>query len=299
MPPTLSPLVRAAPGPDPDARPYDFARPRSFSDRQLRSVEAVHGALAAGLSAGLGDALGQAVAVRCTAVTEVLAVDLVQSRSSPTAFVTARLGPGGPRLGLDLAPALALFLVERQLGGTDPLGDHTRALSALEQAVVERDWLPRVGVAFAEAWRSAPFQVEQLVSDAADAALAAPEAAVVVTDFEVEITGARAALSLAYPAPALRTLLDAHDRSAATASPPPDRAHDLLIDVQAVLGRVRLPIGDLLRLAEGDVIPLDRPAEAPLAVWVGDRLRCDARAGTRGSHLALQLLTPPAPSPAP
>ncbi|WP_420456782.1 FliM/FliN family flagellar motor switch protein [Rubrivirga sp.] len=295
--PHLDPLIRAPRGSEPDARPYDFARPRSFSDRQVRAVEVAHGTLAAGLAAGLGDALGEPVGARCTAVTEVLAVDLAESRARPTAFVTAALGPGGPRLGLDLPPALALFLVERQLGGSDPLGAEGRALSGLERAVVLRDWLPRVGVAFAEAWGTAPPTPLHL-DDGADG-LAPPDATVVVADVAVEVGGETATVSFAYPAATLRTLLAVSGRPAAPADAAPERAGDLLVDLRAELGRVRLPIGDLLRLAQDDVIPLDRPADAPVAVWVGDQLRCDARAGTRGARLALQLLTPPEPPSAP
>ncbi len=293
--PQLDPLIRAPNGSEPNARPYDFARPRSFSDRQVRAVEVAHALLAAGLADRFGDALGQPVDARCTAVTEVLAVDLAQSRTSPTAFVTASLGPGGPRLGVDLPPALALFLVERQLGGSDPLGTEARALSGLERAVVLRDWLPRIGVAFAQAWGTAP--PTPLHLDDGSGGLAPPEATVVVADVAVEVGGETATLSFAYPAATLRTLLDVAGRLASPSEAAPERASELLVDLRAELGRVRLPIGDLLRLAEDDVIPLDRLADAPVAVWVGDRLRCDARAGTRGVRLALQLLTLPEPPP--
>jgi flagellar motor switch protein FliM len=201
---------------------------------------------------------------------------------------------------VDLAPALALFLVERQLGGTDPLGATTRALSALEGAVILRDWMPRLGVAFAEAWGTVPPIPERLLAGAEAAALAPPEATMVVADLAIDVDGAASGLSLCYPAGALRALLDTYRPDAAPSTEPSaERARDLLVDVQAELGRVRIPIGDLLRLAVDDVIPLNRPADAPVALWVGNRLRCEARAGTRGAHLALQLLSPPLPPTTP
>lgn len=298
--PHLDPIVRAAPAAEPGARPYDFARPRSFSDRQLRVAEDAHGALTAGLAAALGDALGEPVSARCTAVTEVLAVDVVRSRARPAALFTASLGAGGPALVIDLAPALALFLVERQLGGTDSLSAESRALSGLEQSVIERHWLPLLGVAFAEAWGAVPPRTERFTADPEALALGLPDAAVVVADVEVEVGNGSAALSLVYPAATVRALLDAYGARPTRGAPAaPDRVDGLLVDLRAELGRVRLPLGDLLRLAEGDVIPLDRAPDAPVPVWIGDRLRFEARAGTRGPNLALQLLTPPESTPAP
>jgi flagellar motor switch protein FliM len=286
--PPLSPLVRAGRTGPPDSTPYDFARPRAFSDRQLRAAADVHAGLADGLAAALGDALGASVTARCTSVDEVLAVDVDRSLGDPS----VRFGLGDPPFALGFGTPLALFLVERQFGGTDPIPDEGRPLSGLERSVLAHDWLPLVAVAFAESWGGLPPRAS------AATPLGPPEAATVAVEIEVETGGRTARLAFAYPAPTLRALLETAERPAATSDAvSPGRVDDLHLDVRAEIGRVRLPAGDLLRLAVGDVIPLGRPPDAPLPVWIGDRLRFDARAGTRGSRLALQVLTPPEPPP--
>lgn len=47
---------------------------------------------------------------------------------------------------------------------------------------------------------------------------------------------------------------------------------DVPVKVQAVLGRARMPIGELLRLRAGMVIELDRRVGEPVDIFVNDRL---------------------------
>ena len=45
---------------------------------------------------------------------------------------------------------------------------------------------------------------------------------------------------------------------------PIDRFFDVRVNVSAELGRVAMPLGELLRIGEGAVIKLDRPISAPV-----------------------------------
>ncbi|MBJ6122068.1 flagellar motor switch protein FliN [Sphingomonas mollis] len=47
---------------------------------------------------------------------------------------------------------------------------------------------------------------------------------------------------------------------------------DVPVKVQAVLGRSRMPIGELLRLKAGMVVELDRRVGEPVDIFVNDRL---------------------------
>lgn len=47
---------------------------------------------------------------------------------------------------------------------------------------------------------------------------------------------------------------------------------DVPVKVQAVLGRSRMPIGDLLRLRVGTVVELDRRVGEPVNIFVNNRL---------------------------
>ena len=74
---------------------------------------------------------------------------------------------------------------------------------------------------------------------------------------------------------AIGPVFDAADPAAPTPTAAPRRlaaVSDVPVRVQAVLGRARMPVGDLLKLNAGCVIELDRRVGEPVDVFVNDRL---------------------------
>lgn len=51
-----------------------------------------------------------------------------------------------------------------------------------------------------------------------------------------------------------------------------EAVHDVPVKVQAVLGRARMPVGELLHLSSGTVVELDRRVGEPVDIFVNDRL---------------------------
>jgi flagellar motor switch protein FliN/FliY len=51
-----------------------------------------------------------------------------------------------------------------------------------------------------------------------------------------------------------------------------EAVYDVPVKVRAVLGRSRMPIGELLRLRTGMVVELDRRVGEPVDIFVNDRL---------------------------
>jgi flagellar motor switch protein FliN/FliY len=51
-----------------------------------------------------------------------------------------------------------------------------------------------------------------------------------------------------------------------------EAVHDVPVKVQAVLGRARMPVGELLHLSSGAVVELDRRVGEPVDIFVNDRL---------------------------
>lgn len=48
--------------------------------------------------------------------------------------------------------------------------------------------------------------------------------------------------------------------------------HNVVVKIQAVLGKTKVNVGELMRMRSGDVIDLDRKAGEPIDVWVNNRL---------------------------
>jgi flagellar motor switch protein FliM len=64
---------------------------------------------------------------------------------------------------------------------------------------------------------------------------------------------------------------------------------ETLVPVRVELGRAWVQIGDLNELTCGDVIRLERAADAPLDVLVGNRLFLKARPGKLRRRLAVEV----------
>jgi flagellar motor switch protein FliN len=91
----------------------------------------------------------------------------------------------------------------------------------------------------------------------------------------VDGTGVRAAVALAVSGPAVPTPRPSSAAAASTggrARPAFDLLHDVEMEVTAELGRTRMSVRDLLSLAPGAVIELDRAAGGPADLLVNGRL---------------------------
>lgn len=278
--------------------PYDFRRPQVVSDRQAGAVRRAHDGWAKALAEPLAAGLGTDLTVEAQPTAEVLAVDFVRSRAVPGAFHLIRLGTAldGVTLALDVSPALAHALVERELGGggAPALGSPTRPLTAFESRLLQSRLLPLFARAFDAAWQR-PISLLGFDPDPRRLPFLEPQTPVLVAAFEVAIGEARETITLAYPAAEVRALLTdaADDRQPLAAGPAV--LDDLPVEVRAEFGRVQLSVEDLLRLAPGDVLPLHRLPDAPVAVEAGAGLRFEADPGRNGPSLALRILTPPHP----
>lgn len=62
------------------------------------------------------------------------------------------------------------------------------------------------------------------------------------------------------------------DRGDVTSDATLDMLRDVELDVKVELGRCQMLVGDVLQLAEGDIVELDKLAGDPVDVYINDRL---------------------------
>ena len=68
-----------------------------------------------------------------------------------------------------------------------------------------------------------------------------------------------------------------------------EQLFDVPVMVSAVLGAVRMPIGDLLRLAPGAVLELDRKVGEPVEIYVNNRLVARGEVLVVDDHLGITM----------
>jgi flagellar motor switch protein FliM len=68
------------------------------------------------------------------------------------------------------------------------------------------------------------------------------------------------------------------------------RLGEVPVELRAVLGQAELTLDELSSLQVGDVIALDRRAQDPVELLIGDHAFCRARAGLAGQLVAVELI---------
>lgn len=64
---------------------------------------------------------------------------------------------------------------------------------------------------------------------------------------------------------------------------------DVPVNIQAVLGRAHLDVAQLLRLANGSVVELDRKVGEPIDIFVNNRLVARGEVVLVGEHLGVTM----------
>jgi flagellar motor switch protein FliM len=269
--------------------PRDFRQPRRLSPEQLVR----HKRTAQRAQQELGR-LANAT-FRAPTTTEIVGVSeasmpaIVRSLSEP--FAALLFECGGQPCWTMWDISVALSAVERMLGSTESRPSNSRALSAVERALVQ-SLLVKVTSLVAATYGlelKNPRYLQDFVSlyatqdghDHGD-----PQRLCVQVGMQGQFgsgtiriyLGGAKLLEPAGPGAKdkLRSTLPAH-------------ISDLEVQLTAELASVELPLQDVLAIEPGDVIPLDVDVDSPLALYVEDEACGSARWGERSGRIALRI----------
>jgi flagellar motor switch protein FliM len=281
---------------------YDFRRPDKFSKEHFRALRMVHDSFARLLASFLTSQLRTSVQVREMSVEEVTYGEYIRSLPVPTALYVVTLEPllGQGVLELDLAVAQAI--VDRLLGGSGTPGPRTSDLSEIELGLMKS-----VGNFFATSLREAWAHVVPLnptvnepVFSPEFVQLTLPSEATAKLVFEVNLFQTSGSLSICIPHPVLQPVMDrltariwvtGSQRSAAedTRLSLIDPLKQAPVPLIAELGRTRMSLREILRLASGDIIRLDTAADGDLPIRVGARVKFVGRPGIVNRNLGIRI----------
>jgi flagellar motor switch protein FliM len=274
---------------------YNFRRPDRVSKEQIRSLHFLHDRFARNVSTSLSAFLRTVTDVSIVSVEQFAYSEFLMSLPDPTAFYAVHVAPMDVVGALELNPGVAFMMIDRLLGGTGRATVLSRALTEIEQNVIDsvvkllldnlnESWHAMVEVNFSIHGRETR---PQMLS------VAAPNEVVVLVVFDVRVGDVRGMLNLCIPAALIEqagmSFVQGWHRSRKepTALDRQRLRHSLLrmpIPISAGLD-TRIPARDLLDLVPGDVISLGRPVREPVDVRVG---QVDKFAGRlmRNDHMA-------------
>jgi len=278
---------------------YNFRRPDRVSKEQIRSLHFLHDRFARNVTSSLGAYLRTVTELSIVSVEQFSYSEFLMSLADPTAYYAFTMAPLDGFGALELNPTLAFTIVDRMLGGSGRGMPPARALTEIEQNVV--DSVVRLVLEhLTEAWR-AVFEVQFKVSGRETRPqmlqVVGPNEIVILLVFDLKVGDIRGMLNLCIPASAIEatgaTFVQGWHR---THRPPTATErrwlHANLARVPLVVTstiETRLRAREFIRLAPGDVLSLGVPVETPLDVRVGNTVKFKGRLTASGGHAALRI----------
>jgi flagellar motor switch protein FliM len=284
---------------------YNFQRPDKFSKDQLKTLGAIHDAIARLAGARLSEKLHTNVNITVAQPEQMVFKEYVAGLTLPSLLFTANAPQlAGPFL-LDVDLPLATGWVDRLLGGAGELPKERNEPSKIETALITKlvdELLPAIAEGWSQVELVTPLFDVPLLSPAM-LRVSAPTDVVASITFEVRYPGVSAPMSICLPydslEPVMPRLSGTQWLSTQKSTTDPTVKAEIAATLQnvdvpltAVLGGVELTVDELASLKPGDVIRFGERADHPVRLNVMDQAMAWAAPGRVGDRVALRLLTP-------
>ncbi len=288
-----------------EVRSYDFLHPDKLSKSHQRVLQYILSGLDKSWSSTLSSSLRKEVIVELRSIEQASFSSYSESCQSPGMTVAVKIEPLSVTALFDYPAAFALGMVDRLSGGKGKWPGDPRSLTAMEEKILKK-LVGRMTEDFARVWRpvvSIECEVSAFHRSHEDVGLG-EETMVLVAGFSVGIGYNEHRVNLAIPMSGFDSIRDnltpenwARSEIAAASSTPTvvpgapisNLLGPISMQAEVELGRATVTMQDLLGIAVGDVIRLDRGVEDHLEVRVGRQHKFWGVPGMSGAKMAIRI----------
>jgi flagellar motor switch protein FliM len=279
--------------------PYNFRRPDRIQKEQIRSLHFLHDRFARNATTSLSAFLRTTVELSIMSVEQFSYSEFLMALPDPTAFYAVTMPPFEALGALELNPAVAFAMIDRMLGGAGQSAAPQRALTDIEQNVV--DSVVKILLDhLTEMWRSVTeirFQIQARETRPQMLQVASWNEVVILLVFDLKVAETRGLLHICIPSSVIEAVASSfgQSRQRTRRDPTPVEKRWLIEN----LGRVLLPVTsgldaslrtrELLKLKPGQVLNLGVPVESDVDVRVGEFVKFQGRLVTSASRAAVRL----------
>jgi flagellar motor switch protein FliM len=276
---------------------YDFVRPNKLSGEQLRALQRLHESIAQNLTMALSTYLRINIEVNIVSLGELTFEVFRNSLPNPTVINVLSLPPLPERALCTMDMKLAFSLFDRMLGGPGKPLDKVRALTTIEQSLLDnvvKRFLDKVAGGWAELAVFKP-EVEAREMDPQFVQVIPSSEMVLVATFSLAAPGELepGEMCVCIPFISLDGVLTKLGNQFRFAAMKRDQTHDQRgylrrvvertgLPVEVILGDATVTLGELMALKPGDVLVLDQRPEDPARGYISGKLRFSGRAGRIG-----------------
>jgi len=267
---------------DVEVRGYDFKRPERVSKDQMRALEALHEGFSRNFGAALSGYLRTIVEVTVASIEQLTFSEFIHALPNPTCFNLLAAKPLDGQMCLEISPLIIYPIIDRLLGGSSAdLFIPQRPLTQIEWRLVKR-LTDRALTNLSEVWSNIikiQFELTETESNPQLVQIVPPNEVVVVISFEIKMGSRAGTMSLCIPFNVIEPVMSklsqqnwftysrkAGNEGQAKAVQKSLSGAPLLVNV--LLGYTTIKVSELMSLAPGDVIQLEKPASGEMIVQV-------------------------------
>jgi len=258
---------------------YNFRRPDRVSKDEIQSVFFLHDRYARNIAMSLSAYLRTVIPLSVVSVEQFSYSEFLAALTDPTAFYALAIPPFDELGAIEINPSIAFAMIDRMLGGSGRPATINRALTEIEQNVVDSA-VKLLIEGLAEAWKpvtTLSFAIRGRETRPSMLQVAAPNEIVVAVVFDVKVGDARGTINLCLPTSVVEMAGTHFARSwlrQRRELTPSERGwmeenfSRVSVSIEPIIG-TRLNASAVLALQEGEIVELPLPVDQPIDVFAG------------------------------
>ncbi|MDR2702300.1 MAG: flagellar motor switch protein FliM [Spirochaetaceae bacterium] len=283
---------------------YDFKRPDKFSKEQIRTVSIMHETFARLTTTSLSAQLRSMVHVHVASVDQLTYEEFIRSIPTPTTLAIVNMDPLKGNAILEIDPAVTFSIIDRLFGGSGEGTKTQHELTDIESAVME-GIIVRILGNMREAWTQVidlrP-RLGQIDTNPQFAQIVPPTDMVVLVTLETKVGDVEGMMNFCIPYLTIEPIVNklsvqfwysSARRTSTTENLTvlKDKLSVVDVNVVAEIGKIDIPVRDVLSLRTGDVVRLyNVQIGEPFALNVGNKTKFLCRPGVIGKKMAVQVV---------
>ncbi|MCL2093190.1 MAG: flagellar motor switch protein FliM [Treponema sp.] len=282
---------------------YDFKRPDKFSKEQIRTISMMHETFARLTTTSLSAQLRSMVHVHVASVDQLTYEEFIRSIPTPTTLAIINMDPLKGNAILEVDPAITFSIIDRLFGGTGEGTKSQHELTDIESSVME-GIIVRILGNMREAWTQVidlrP-RLGQIDTNPQFAQIVPPTDMVVLVTLETRIGDVEGMINFCVPYLTIEPIIgklstqfwfSTVHRGTTTENLTvlKERLNTVDVDVVAEIGKINIPVREVLSLHVGDVVRLyNTKVGDPFSLNVGNMRKFLCRPGIIGKKMAVQV----------
>ncbi|MBU5454622.1 flagellar motor switch protein FliM [Caproiciproducens sp. MSJ-32] len=282
---------------------YDFRSPQKFSKEHIRTLEMVHDSFARIVSNYLSGQLRKHVKIEIQTVEQITYEEFIHSIPNPTVLTIFSMPPLQGNILLEMNPEFSYQILDILLGGEGNRKVKLKDFSEIDKNIlssITSEMINSMKLAWEDIIEVRP-QFEALETNPSASQTLAPNEAVALLSFSVELGKSTTYMNLCIPYLSVEKIvdklivqywfktdaseLDTDAREKIMAGIEPAK-----VDLHVELGETEITLDDFLRLVKGDVLVLNTRYDSPVRVFVEDEECFIAKPGIIGKNLGVEIL---------